>query len=49
LGLSYFGPKDDFQLFQVQSNVKLENSYLAKIGRQMEPAISPWVMIGKWE
>ena len=39
--LSYFGPKDEKQLFQVQSEVKLENSYLAKIGRQMEPAIAP--------
>ncbi|GGP03429.1 ferrous iron transport protein B [Cloacibacterium rupense] len=39
--LSYFGPKDGKQLFQVQSEVKLENSYLAKIGRQMEPAIAP--------
>ena len=39
--LSYFGPKDEKQLFQVQSEVKLENSYLAKIGRQMEPAITP--------
>ena len=41
LVLSYFGPKDEKQLFQVQSEVKLENSYLAKIGRQMEPAIAP--------
>ena len=39
--LSYFGPKDEKQLFQVQSEVKLENSYLSKIGRQMEPAIAP--------
>ena len=39
--LSYFGPKDEKQLFQVQSEVKLENSYLAKIGRQIEPAIAP--------
>ena len=39
--LSYFGPKDEKQLFQVQSEVKLENSYLAKIGRQMEPVIAP--------
>lgn len=39
--LSYFGPKNEKQLFQVQSEVKLENSYLAKIGRQMEPAIAP--------
>ncbi len=39
--LSYFGPKDEKQLFHVQSEVKLENSYLAKIGRQMEPAIAP--------
>jgi ferrous iron transport protein B len=39
--LSYFGPKDDFHLFQHESNVKLENSYLAKIGKKMEPAISP--------
>ena len=39
--LSYFGPKDEKQLFQLQSEVKLENSYLAKIGRQMEPAIAP--------
>lgn len=39
--LSYFGPKDDFHLLQHESNVKLENSYLAKIGKQMEPAIAP--------
>ena len=39
--LSYFGPKNEKQLFQVQSEVKLENSYLSKIGRQMEPAIAP--------
>ena len=39
--LSYFGPKDEKQLFQVQSEVKLENSYLSKIGRQMEPVIAP--------
>lgn len=39
--LSYFGPKDEKQLFQVQSEVKLENSYLSKIGRQIEPAIAP--------
>lgn len=39
--LSYFGPKDDFHLFQHESGVKLENSYLAKIGKQMEPAIAP--------
>ncbi len=39
--LSYFGPKDEKQLFQIQSEVKLENSYLAKIGKQMEPAIAP--------
>lgn len=39
--LSYFGPKDGEKIFQIESEVKLENSYLAKIGRQMEPAIAP--------
>lgn len=39
--LSYFGPKDDFHLLKHNSDVKLENSYLAKIGKQMEPVIAP--------
>lgn len=39
--LSYFGPKDDFHFLKHNSDVKLENSYLAKIGKQMEPAIAP--------
>ena len=39
--LSYFGPKDDFHILEHHSDVKLENSYLAKIGKQMEPVISP--------
>ncbi len=39
--LSYFGPKDDFHLLKHKSDVKLENSYLAKIGKTMEPVIAP--------
>lgn len=39
--LSYFGPKDDFHLLKHENNVKLENSYLAKIGEKIEPVIAP--------
>lgn len=39
--LSYFGPKDHFHLFQHNSDVKLEDSYLSKVGKSIEPAIAP--------
>ena len=39
--LSYFGPKDNFHLFQHNSDVKLEDSYLSKVGKSIEPAIAP--------
>lgn len=39
--LSYFGPQDNFHLLKHKSDVKLENSYLAKIGKNMEPVIAP--------
>lgn len=39
--LSYFGPRQDFRLLQHESEVKLEDSYLAKIGHAIEPAIAP--------
>ncbi len=38
--LSYFGPKTEPKQF-VSTDVKLENSYLATIGKNMEPAIAP--------
>jgi ferrous iron transport protein B len=46
--LSYFGPKDEKQLFQVQSEVKLENSYLAKSEDKWNLRLHHWVTIGKW-
>ncbi|MBP7172531.1 MAG: ferrous iron transport protein B [Cloacibacterium sp.] len=39
--LSYLGPKEKFELFSHESDVKLENSYLAKMGHSIEPAIQP--------
>lgn len=39
--LSYFGPKENFKLFSHNTDVKLENSYLSKIGKSMELAIAP--------
>ena len=38
--LSYFGPSQK-ENQTIASNVKLEKSYLGKIGRSMEPAIAP--------
>ena len=38
--LGYIGPSQNQNQF-VSTNVSLENSYLAKIGKQMEPAIAP--------
>lgn len=38
--LSYFGPKAK-QNQAIASDVKLENSYLAKMGKTIEPAIAP--------
>lgn len=38
--LSYFGPSEQ-ENQSVASDVKLEQSYLGKIGRSMEPAIAP--------
>lgn len=38
--LSYFGPSKQEQTI-VATNVKLEQSYLAKMGHQMEPVIAP--------
>lgn len=38
--LSYFGPSEN-ENQAVASDVKLEESYLGKIGRSMEPAIAP--------
>lgn len=38
--LSYFGPKEKPGQF-VATDVKLENSYLAKMGKSIEPAIAP--------
>lgn len=38
--LSYFGPKTDSKRI-VDTDVKLENSYLAKIGHGIEPLITP--------
>ena len=35
------GPKEKFELFSHESDVKLENSYLAKMGHSIEPAIQP--------
>ncbi|KIA84586.1 iron transporter FeoB [Kaistella solincola] len=37
---SYIGPKQNAQEF-VATDVKLENSYLAKMGKSIEPAIAP--------
>ena len=37
---SYIGPKQNEQEF-VATDVKLENSYLAKMGKSIEPAIAP--------
>lgn len=39
--LSYFGPKEQFDLLSHETDVKLENSYLSKVGKTIEPAISP--------
>ncbi len=38
--LSYFGPKED-QFFSPNSNVHLEQSYLASAGKTIEPVIRP--------
>lgn len=38
--LSYFGPKQNPQEF-VAANVELDHSYLAKMGKAIEPAIAP--------
>ena len=38
--LSYFGPKEKLGQF-VATDVKLENSYLARMGKTIEPAIEP--------
>ncbi len=37
---SYFGPKTETDQY-VATDVKLENSYLAKMGKAIEPAIAP--------
>ncbi len=39
--LSYFGPHDKFNITSHKSNVELNDSYLAKMGKAIEPAISP--------
>lgn len=38
--LSYFGPKKD-HYFTAESNTKLEHSYLASMGKSIEPLIEP--------
>ncbi|MCT3727797.1 ferrous iron transporter B [Elizabethkingia anophelis] len=39
--LSYFGPHDKFDITSHKSNVELNDSYLALMGKSIEPAISP--------
>jgi len=39
--LSYFGPKEKFNIISHRTNVELNDSYLAIIGKSIEPAISP--------
>ncbi|NAW51579.1 ferrous iron transport protein B [Elizabethkingia argentiflava] len=39
--LSYFGPQDKFNMISAKSNVSLNDSYLATIGKSIEPAIRP--------
>jgi len=39
--LSYFGPKEKFNILSHNSNVELSDSYLAVIGHNIEPAIRP--------
>ncbi len=45
--LSYFGPKQKADEF-VASNVELDHSYLAKMGKGIEPVIARLVTTGKW-
>ena len=39
--LSYLGPKEKFELFSHETDVKLENSYLSQMGHSIEPIIKP--------
>ncbi len=39
--LSYLGPKEKFELFSHETDVKLENSYLSQMGHSIEPMIKP--------
>lgn len=39
--LSYFAPHDKFSITSHKSNVELNDSYLALMGKSIEPAISP--------
>jgi len=39
--LSYFGPKENFNILSHKADVELNDSYLSIIGHSMEPVISP--------